>query len=56
MSARASSAWRPPAPVACAEDGSHYRPNHHAGSAERIYQHIEAVEAHATAPTPTQNR
>ena len=34
--------------VACAEDGSHYRPNHHAGSAERIYQHIEAVEAHAT--------
>ena len=35
--------------VACAEDGSHYRPNHHAGSAERIYQHIEAVEASATA-------
>jgi len=34
--------------VACAEDGSHYRPNHHAGSAERIYQHIEAVEASAT--------
>ena len=35
--------------VACAEDVSHYRPNHHAGSAERIYQHIEAVEASATA-------
>jgi hypothetical protein len=30
--------------VACAEDGGHYRPNHHAETASRIYQHIENVE------------
>lgn len=34
--------------VACAEDGGHYRPNHHAEAASRIYQHIEAVENHAS--------
>ena len=30
------------------EDGSHYRPNHHAGSSQRIYESIEAVEKHAS--------
>ena len=34
--------------VACVEDGSHYRPNHHAGSSQRIYESIEAVEKHAS--------
>ena len=30
--------------VACVEDGTHYRPNHHAGCAMRIYESLEAVE------------
>ena len=34
--------------VACVEDGSHYRPNHHAGSSQRIYESIGAVEKHAS--------
>ena len=34
--------------VACVEDGSHYRPNHHAGSSQRIYESIEAVERRAS--------
>lgn len=33
--------------IACVEDGSHYRPNHHAGSSQRIYESIENVEKHA---------
>ena len=33
--------------AACVEDGSHYRPNHHAGSSQRIYESIENVEKHA---------
>ena len=33
--------------IACVEDGTHYRPNHHAGSAERMYGAIEAAERFA---------
>ena len=34
--------------IACVEDGSHYRPNHHAGSSQRIYESLEAVEREGT--------
>ena len=30
--------------IACVEDGSHYRPNHHANASQKMYESIEAVE------------
>ena len=39
--------WISVGAIACVEDGTHYRPNHHAGSAERMFGAIEAVERHA---------
>ena len=30
--------------ISCVEDGTHYRPNHHAGSAERMFGKIESIE------------
>jgi len=40
--------WISVGAIACVEDGTHYRPNHHAGSAERMYGAIEAAERHAS--------
>ena len=39
--------WISVGAIACVEDGTHYRPNHHAGSAERMYGAIEAAERFA---------
>lgn len=36
--------WISVGAIACVEDGTHYRPNHHAGSAERMFGAIEAAE------------
>ena len=36
--------WISVGAIMCVEDGTHYRPNHHAGSAERMYGAIEAAE------------
>lgn len=39
--------WISVGAIACVEDGTHYRPNHHAGSAERMFGAIEAAERFA---------
>jgi len=37
--------WISVGAIACVEDGTHYRPNHHAGSAERMFGKIESIES-----------
>ena len=34
--------------IACVEDGSHYRPNHHANASQKMYESIEAIERNAS--------
>ena len=36
--------WISVGAISCVEDGTHYRPNHHAGSAERMFGKIESIE------------
>ena len=40
--------WISVGAISCVEDGTHYRPNHHASSAERMFGKIESIEGTIT--------